>query len=111
MSTKKYIFFTHVIFFIIKQTDTFLTGFFKKLFKTKRMTNDLNQQHKECDTIIESTLQKLRLYSALSNFVNKETKDADKKLVYQFLSITRNGYTELSEFLVENANSPFGMFF
>lgn len=99
------------IFVDLNQTDTFLTGFFKKLFKTKRMTNDLNQQHKECDTIIESTLQKLRLYSALSNFVNKETKDADKKLVYQFLSITRNGYTELSKFLVENANSPFGMFF
>lgn len=98
------------IFVSLNKDTQFNETFFKKLLKNKRSNPDFTQQHEGVINIVNSTIKKLKLYKTISAFINQTEEKANEKFVAQFLELTKNGYTELSEILSENKDKPLATF-
>ena len=99
------------IFVNLNRQDAFNETFFEKLLKNKRKNSDFKKQQEGVVEIIESTAKKLKFYDTFSGYLNQTLKNAHKTIVEQFLKLTENSDTELSEILHENKNKPLITFF
>ena len=99
------------IFVNLNKNSLFNATFFEKLLKNKRKHSNLKQQQEGASEVIHSTVKKLKFYEAISNFIHQTQKDAHKPFAKEFLSLTQNGYTELSEIIAENKSKPLVTFF
>ncbi len=102
--------------------------FFEKSLKNKRKNSNLKQQKEGIVDIVKSTVKKLRFHDAIDDFMTASQKNdseqdvmveykdhlqkkVDEQFIEQFLILTKDGQTEVSEMISENQHQPLLSFF